>query len=98
MKRVESLPDGRLSFVVRLIPRSPRTEIVGWSNDGHLKIRLTAPPVEGAANQQLIDFLSTLLDIRKNSVTIASGARSRTKRILVPSDCKNRLLSLGDIC
>lgn len=98
MRRVESLADGRLSFVVKLFPRSSRTEIVGWSNAGHLKIRVTAAPVDAAANRQLIEFLSKTLDVQKSSVTIASGERSRTKRLIVPPDCKNRLLSLGDIC
>jgi uncharacterized protein YggU (UPF0235/DUF167 family) len=54
--------------------------------------------VGGAANRQLIEYLAKLLDTRKSSVTIASGERSRTKRLLVPPDCKNRLLSLNDIC
>jgi uncharacterized protein (TIGR00251 family) len=98
MIHVESLADGRLSFVVKLLPRSSRTEVVGWSTAGQLTIRLTAPPVGGAANRQLIEYLAKLLDTRKSSVTIASGERSRTKRLLVPPDCKNRLLSLNDIC
>ena len=98
MKQVDDFDDGRLSFVVDLLPRASRTEVVGWSDQGHLKIRVTAPPVDEAANRQLVKLLSEILDTQKSQVTIASGSHSRTKRLLVPKDCKNRLLSFVDIC
>lgn len=98
MKQLDDLADGRLSFVVSLVPRASRTEIVGWSEAGRLKIRVTAPPVDDAANQQLVRLLAKTLGIKKDEVTIASGSRSRTKTLAVPRDCKNRLLSFVDIC
>jgi len=51
--------------------------------DGSLKIRLTAPPVDGAANEALVDFLSTTLSIGKSQVEIVSGHTSREKRIKI---------------
>jgi uncharacterized protein (TIGR00251 family) len=98
MKLLSDLDDGRLAFVADLAPRASRTEVVGWSKEGHLKIRVKAAPVEGGANRQLIRFLSKLLDVRQSEVTIAAGAKSRTKRLVVPATCKNRLLSFVDIC
>ncbi len=98
MKRLDDHADGRLSFVVSLVPRASRTEIVGWSEAGRLKIRVTAPPVDDAANQQLVTLLSKTLGVKKDDVTITSGFRSRTKTLAVPPGCKNRLLSFEDIC
>jgi uncharacterized protein (TIGR00251 family) len=48
-----------------------------------LKIRLTAPPVEGQANRALVEFLSGLLGVKKTQVEIKAGGKSRTKRVLV---------------
>lgn len=98
MKRLDDHADGRLSFVVSLVPRASRTEIVGWSEAGRLKIRVTAPPVDDAANQQLVKLLSKTLGVKKDEVMIASGAHFRTKTLAVPTGCKNRLLSFEDIC
>lgn len=89
--------EGRLLFSVRVVPRASRNEIVGWTNGGALKVRLTAPPVENAANEELVAYLATVLDVRKRDVVIASGHRSKTKRLRVPERCKNRLLSFADI-
>jgi uncharacterized protein (TIGR00251 family) len=97
MKQIETLDDGRLVFVVSLVPRASRSEVIGWSDAGHLKIRVTAPPVDDAANQQLIKFLAKTLDVQRRQVTITSGTRSRHKTLNVPNTCKNRLLSFVDI-
>jgi len=51
--------------------------------DGALKIRLTAPPVDGAANAALIAFLASLFNVPKRAVTIISGERGRNKRVHV---------------
>jgi uncharacterized protein (TIGR00251 family) len=51
--------------------------------DGSLKIRLTAPPVDGAANEALIAYLSKALGVSKSSVEIVSGHTSREKRIRI---------------
>ena len=71
-----------MTFTVRVIPRSSTTEIVGEHDDA-LKIKLKSPPVDGAANEELIRFLSKLLAIPKASIDIVSGKTSRSKRIRV---------------
>jgi hypothetical protein len=65
-------------FSVHLQPRASKNEIAGL-HGGALKVRLTAPPVEGLANQALIDFLSQSLEIPRRNVCIVSGFSSRNK-------------------
>ena len=68
---------------MRVLPRAKRNEIVELLSDGTLKVRLTAPPVGGKANQALIKFLSKLLGVAKSKIEIRSGATSRNKLISV---------------
>lgn len=78
-------------FSVRVIPRSSRTEIVG-EYDGAVKIKIASPPVDGAANQELIRFLAKTFAISKSSVSIISGETSKHKRIkLIDADLSNIL-------
>ncbi len=72
--------DGVVSFAVRVQPRASRDEIVGGYQDG-LKIRLTAPPVDDRANEALRRLLAARLKVSLAAVRIASGERSRTKRV-----------------
>ena len=74
--------NGSITFRVRVLPRSSTSEIVG-EHDGSLKIKLKSPPVDGAANEELIRFLANELSIPRARVTIVSGQSSRTKRISV---------------
>jgi len=74
--------DELVRFSVRLQPRASRNEIVGLQASS-LKIRVTAPPVDGLANQALMDFLSELLGISRRNVCIVSGHSSRTKVVEV---------------
>lgn len=67
---------------VRVIPRSPRTRVDGVRG-GAILIRLAAPPVEGAANDALVSFVSDALDLPRRSVRIASGEKSRDKRLAI---------------
>jgi uncharacterized protein len=67
---------------IRVIPRSPRTSVDGRRGDAVL-IRLNAPPVDGAANDALIAFLSDILDVPTRSIAIVSGHTSRDKRVRV---------------
>ena len=71
-----------VSFEVRVQPRSSKTEICGI-HDGALRVRLTSPPVDGAANRQCIELLSRKMKIPKRAVRIASGANARRKRLKV---------------
>ena len=67
---------------IRVQPRASRNAVVGWTGDT-LNIRLTAPPVEGAANAACLDFLADLLDIPQAQLEILQGARSRTKVVQI---------------
>ena len=67
---------------VRVIPRAGRSGLAGM-RDGALLVRLTAPPVEGAANEELIAVLAKALGVPKRAVTIVAGERSRAKRVAV---------------
>ncbi len=71
-----------MRFTVRVQPRASRNEVAGSYGDG-IKIRLTAPPVEGAANAALIAFLSRALDVSRSEIRITRGERSRSKVIEV---------------
>jgi len=71
-----------VSFAVRVQPRARRNAIVGELGDA-LKIALTAPPVDGRANEACIEFFANLLDLPRSSVKIASGQSSRDKLIRV---------------
>lgn len=74
--------DGRLRFEVRVQPRSSRNQIIG-EQEGALKIKLTAPPVDGEANQALVTFLSEILGVAKRDVQIVKGKSSRYKSVVV---------------
>ena len=67
---------------VRVIPRAHKTELAGIKDD-ELLVRLHAPPVDGAANEELVSFLAALLGVPRRAVAILSGARSRHKRVRV---------------
>lgn len=74
--------DGGVVFRVRVIPRAKRTEIVGVLN-GALKVKLAAPPVEGAANKALVQFLAETLGVSARQIHILSGHTSRQKLVQV---------------
>jgi uncharacterized protein (TIGR00251 family) len=67
---------------IRVQPRAARTEIVG-EHGGALKIRVAAPPVDGAANDALVGFLAERLGVARSSVSLGSGALARSKVVLV---------------
>lgn len=71
-----------LIFKVVVQPRSSSNMIVGVYNDA-IKIKITAAPVDGAANSMCINFLAKLFKIPKSSINIISGQNSRTKKILI---------------
>jgi len=65
---------------VRVAPRSSSNRVVGWRADA-LEIRLSAPPVEGAANRACVEFIAELLGVKRNQVRLAAGAKSREKTL-----------------
>jgi uncharacterized protein (TIGR00251 family) len=71
-----------VSFAVKVQPRAKKNAIVGELGDA-CKIALTAPPIEGRANEACIEFLANLLEVLRSSVSIASGETSRRKVIRV---------------
>ena len=89
---IQETPDG-IIFKVTVQPRGARNEIVGLQGDA-LKIRLTAPPVEGAANKLCVEFLAKSLKVRKSDVEIIRGRSSRSKKVLVRSQTRKAVESL----
>ena len=73
---------GCVTFVVRVQPRAKKNAITGEHGDA-LRVSLTAPPVEGKANEACIDFFAKLLEVPRSSITIAAGQTSRNKVIRV---------------
>ena len=71
-----------VTFAIKVRPRARKNAITGELGDA-LKLALTAPPVDGRANEACIEFLANLLDVPRSSVTIASGETSRNKVIRV---------------
>ena len=67
-----------VTLSLRVQPRASRNAVVGWTGDT-LKIRLTALPVEGAANAACLAFLADLLDLPQSHIEILQGSHSRTK-------------------
>jgi uncharacterized protein (TIGR00251 family) len=78
---IASVGDG-VVLNVRVIPRAAKSEIAGTRANA-LLVRLNAPPVDDAANVELIEVISTTLGIPRRSVEIVSGHRSRTKRVRI---------------
>ncbi len=72
---------GEIRIRVKVIPRARTNQISGVMDDGSLKVRLTAPPVDGKANQALIDMLADTLDLPKSNISILSGSHSRNKTV-----------------
>jgi uncharacterized protein (TIGR00251 family) len=70
------------TFAVKVHPRAKKNAITGKVGDA-LKLALTAPPVDGKANEACIDFFAKLLKVPRSSVTIAAGQTSRNKVIRV---------------
>lgn len=90
--------EGGVLLSVRLTPRAARNGIDGIVADADskplLKIRLTAPPVDGEANAALIAFLSKTLSLKKADIVIHAGATSRTKILLLAGDAASLVQAL----
>ncbi|NPA30623.1 MAG: DUF167 domain-containing protein [Chloroflexi bacterium] len=88
---------GGTALTVRVIPRARRDELAGVLDDGTLRIRLTAPPVDNKANEALIRFLARLLKVPRQHIEIVAGHTSRNKLVsildLSPDEAEQRILS-----
>jgi uncharacterized protein (TIGR00251 family) len=85
--------DRGLTFAVRIIPRASRSEIAGEYN-GALRIRIAAPPVDGAANRELVRLLAKSFKLPQNAIEIVSGAGSKNKIVHVSGGDSTRLAQL----
>jgi uncharacterized protein (TIGR00251 family) len=74
--------NGAVTVAVKVVPRASKNQIAGIEGDA-IKIRLNAPPVEGKANDALIDFLANVLGVRRTQIEIVTGQTSRHKIVRV---------------
>lgn len=81
-RSTDKQPADSLTLSVRIQPRASKNELLHQA-DGTLKIRLTAPPVDGAANEALIRFLSDLFSTPKSHIEIVSGHTGRDKIVRI---------------
>ncbi|MEQ1762190.1 MAG: DUF167 domain-containing protein [Pyrinomonadaceae bacterium] len=86
--------EGGLTFTIRVVSRASKSEIVG-EVEGSLKVRISAPPVDGAANDEVIRMLAKAFAVAKSNVSIVSGETSKTKRIRVVGATPERLRQLA---
>lgn len=99
MRSIQRFHNGKsgAAISVRVSPRSSKNEISGIMADGTVKIRLTAPPVEGKANKALIKLLSSVLDVAPSNIEIIAGQTSRDKLVTIidldAATLQERLLS-----
>ena len=77
-----SFSEGNLLVAVQIVPRASKSEIVGEFN-GLLRVRVAAPPVEGAANKELVRVLAKRFKVARSAVTLLSGENSRVKRLRI---------------
>lgn len=111
MLRIDALPKHALShrekvrvkasrslarITVRVQPRASSNEVVGLEADGALKVRVTAPPAEGAANEAVIKLIADAAGVPKSAVTIVRGGAARLKLVeiagLGEAEFKTRVL------
>jgi len=78
---IEQTADG-VRLWVKAVPRASRSEVAGIHGNV-VRIRLAAPPVDGAANEQLVRFLADALSVQRSAVHVVSGQASRSKVILI---------------
>lgn len=75
---------GRDTIIDVLVqPRASRNEVLGPDELGRIKVRVTAPPADGAANKSLIELLARRFGVPKKNITILTGAGARRKRVKI---------------
>jgi uncharacterized protein (TIGR00251 family) len=98
-KAARRLSDGRrgAALAIRVTPRARRNEIVEILPDQTIKVRLTAPPVEGKANEALVEFLAEVLGVARARIEIIAGDTGRDKLVSIldmdSTDAQERILS-----
>jgi uncharacterized protein len=81
---------------VRVVPRASRSEIVGEHN-GALRVRIAAPPVDGAANEELVRTLAVAFKVSRGAVQIIAGQTSKLKQVSVTGVTPDAFAALGRI-
>ncbi|HUG07151.1 MAG TPA: DUF167 domain-containing protein [Candidatus Limnocylindria bacterium] len=82
-----------MSFTIRVTPRASSTAVAGERN-GALLVRVTAPPLEGRANDAVVELLAETLGVPRSAIRVERGAAARTKRVSVPRDAEAALRRL----
>lgn len=85
-----------LTLHLKISPNASKNEIIK-TEDG-LKIKITAPPVDGKANKALIEFLSKKIKVPKTSIEIIKGETSKEKTLLIKVFDENKIASIKEIC
>jgi uncharacterized protein (TIGR00251 family) len=88
--------NGSLTFKVRVVCRASRSEIVG-AHDGALRVRVAAPPVNGAANEELVRMLAGAFKVSRSAVEITAGQTSRLKEVAVSGIAPDMLMAFGPV-
>jgi uncharacterized protein (TIGR00251 family) len=78
-----------MTIEVKVLPKSGRDEIRGFVN-GILKVRVSAPPTEGKANQRLIELISRTMEVSRSNISIIKGKTSRIKTISIEGVSQSR--------
>jgi uncharacterized protein len=86
--------DDAIIFDVRVVPRASRSAVMG-AHDGALRVRVAAPPVEGAANEELLRTLARALGVPRRAVEITGGHASKLKQVRVSGIECSKLESLA---
>lgn len=86
--------DSLIILFIYVVPKSSRTEISGLYED-YLKIKLKAPPIDNAANEELVRFLANKLNIPKRNIEIISGHTQKRKTIAIAGINVQLVMSLG---
>lgn len=77
---------------LHVTPRGSRNEVIGW-REGVLYVKITAPPVEGAANAAIVKFIADTLKVRKSQVELVSGDKSREKTLRISGLTDSEILA-----
>ncbi len=88
--------DNAIIFAVRVVPRASKSEIVGEHN-GTLKVRIASPPIDGAANAELIKIFAKFFGVSKSQIEIIGGQTSKTKQIKIVNLTAEKFLQVADL-
>jgi uncharacterized protein len=74
---------GHVDLAIRVTPRAARAAVEGVDKEGRLRVRVTAPPVAGAANDAVLALLASELGVRRSALILLAGSTGRLKRVRV---------------